>query len=358
VANDHWTVEIRIPVTRDENDPLHQVIGRKPTQSLPWHINLCRQRIRENGSEYSAFSPTGTEGFHEKMKFAHFYDGLSHQFDADRTVTDYIIAIREADALLRKREYQNALAAYLALTAGKDVTDLQKSDALRQAASCAQRLRDNDRAGELAAQIPIDAVAKTVRMENLLAQRKFDKLIEQFGEEDFSQWPFRQIGAGAFARAKAQVAGKAGKKAEADLQTALAYTSDRRTRTRILTTMGSNREANLKDDSAALEAYRQNYETKKVIGAADEFRALASAARILTRQGKFDEALAVVNRANIDKLTGWWQHAMLLARANTLAVAGRTDEALAACRKVLADEKAHNNHRKAAEQAIRKLTDK
>ena len=41
IADDHWTVEIRIPVTEDENDPLHQVIGRKPSQSLPWHFNIC-----------------------------------------------------------------------------------------------------------------------------------------------------------------------------------------------------------------------------------------------------------------------------------------------------------------------------
>ena len=41
IADDHWTVEIRIPVTQDENDPLHQVIGHKPTKSLPWHINVC-----------------------------------------------------------------------------------------------------------------------------------------------------------------------------------------------------------------------------------------------------------------------------------------------------------------------------
>ena len=32
-------------------------------------------------------------------------------------------------------------------------------------------------------QIPLEAVAKTVRMENLLAQRKFDDVIEQFGDE-------------------------------------------------------------------------------------------------------------------------------------------------------------------------------
>ena len=88
VADDHWTIEIRIPVTDDENDPLNQVIGRKPSQSLPWHFNVCRQRIRKNGAEYSAFSPTGTSGFHVPMKFAYLYDGRSHQFDVDPSVTE------------------------------------------------------------------------------------------------------------------------------------------------------------------------------------------------------------------------------------------------------------------------------
>ena len=92
VADDYWTVEIRIPVTQDENDPLHQVIGHKPTASLPWHFNVCRQRIRDNGAEHSAFSPTGTDNYHVAMKFAHFYDGRPQKFDADSTVSDYTLS--------------------------------------------------------------------------------------------------------------------------------------------------------------------------------------------------------------------------------------------------------------------------
>ena len=355
VADDHWTVEMRIPVTQDENDPLHQVVGRRPTQSLPWHINICRQRIRENGSEYSAFSPTGTRGFHEKMKFAHFYAGRSHEFPADPTVTDYIIARRRADKLMLTGKREEALAAYVSLAAGQEVTDFQKCDALQHAASCARSLRDHKRANELAAQIPLDAVAKTVRIENLLAQRKFDAVIEQFGGEDLGKWPFWQVGVGAFARAKAYAFTKAGEKAEADLQTALAYTTDPRARSRILATVGRNRETNLKDDDAALEAYRQNYESKKTIGAANELRSLQGAARILMRRGKFDEALATLNRANIEKLKGFWRHAILLSLGETLAAAGRKDEALAAYRAALADDSVKTGHRTTAEGAIKAI---
>lgn len=358
VADDHWTVEIRIPVTEDQNDPLHRVIGRRPTQSLPWHINICRQRIRDSGSEYSAFSPTGTAGFHVPMKFAHFYAGQSHQFAVDPTVTDYVIARRAAAGQMLSGGWQEALAAYRALAAGEELTEFQKSDALEQAASCARALRDYDLAAELAAQIPVDAVAKTVVMENLLAQRSFAEVIERFGAEDFGLWPFWQIGAGAFARGRAYALTQAGRDAEADLQTALAYTADPRTRIDLLFTLGSNRETNLHDDHGALEAYRRNFETKTRIGAANEFRSVQNAARILARQGRFDEALATLERAHVEELTGYWRHALLLSLGETLAAAGRTDEALAAYRQVLAAQDAQSQHRGAAEEAIGRLADR
>jgi len=355
VADDYWTVEIRIPITQDKNDPLHQVIGHRPTQSLPWHINVCRQRIRENGSEFSAFSPTGTSGFHAPMKFAHFYAGLSHQFPADATVTDHLIASRAASELMRGRKYQEALTAYVELAAGAKVTKFQKSDALQQAALCARSLKDYSQAEKLAGQIPLDAVAKTVRMENLLAQRKFDTVIEQFGGEDFSRWPFWQTGAGAFARAKAYVFTKAGEKAEADLQTAVELTADTRIRTNILAAMGGNRETNLHDDNAALAAYRQNYESKKSIGAADEFRSVINAARILTRQGKFDTALATLKLVNTERIRGYWRNATLLTLGETLSAASRKQEAQAAYKKILTDTTASKTHRQAAQKALAEL---
>lgn len=351
VADDHWTVEVRLPVTRDRNDPLHRVIGRKPTESLPWHINICRQRIREGASEYSAFSPTGTEGFHLPMKFAHFYAGRSRQFPADPTVTDYVIA-RRAAAQLRR---EDALDAFVALAAGGELTDFQRSDALEQAAICARALGDHDLAEELAGRIPLDAVAKTVVMENLLARHEFADLIERFGQEGLGEWPFWQIGAGAFARGRAHAAAGQGEAAEADLQMALAYTADPRARTDILFALGSNREVNLGDDDAALEAWRQNYEPKERIGAANEFRSVQGAARVLTRQGRFDEALAAIDHAKVEALTGHWRHAMLLSLGETLAAAGRTDEALAAWREVLEADDAAPHHREAAEQAVQRL---
>ena len=73
VGEDYWTVEVRFPVVKDSNDPLHNIVGRKPTESLPWHFNVCRQRMREDDVEHSAFSPTGKKTFHEVLKFAKLY---------------------------------------------------------------------------------------------------------------------------------------------------------------------------------------------------------------------------------------------------------------------------------------------
>lgn len=358
IADGFWTAEIRIPVVQDENDPLHLVIGHKPTVSLPWFINVCRQRIRENGAEYSAFAPTGKPGFHEPMKFAHFYRGLSHQFDADPTVTDYLIASRAAEKLMRQRKTKEALTAFLALAGEKKITDIQKSNALQQAANCARNLKDFEQAANITAQIPLDPVRKTVQMENLLAQREFEELIKQFGGENFHQWPFWQRGAGAFARAKAYVSQKAGEKAEADLNTALEFTSDSRLRPSILVTRGRNFELNLQNDDGALAAYRQNFESAGRIGSSDQFYSVLGAAQILTRQGKFDEALATLDRAQIEKLKGIWRHTFLMSKGNTLAAANRKQEALQTFQQIVDDQSASERHKSEASTQIEQLKQK
>jgi tetratricopeptide (TPR) repeat protein len=357
IADDHWIVEARLPITKDENDPLNQVVGRKPTRSLPWFVNVCRQRIRDKGSELSAFSPTGQSGFHAPMKFAHFYAGLSHQFPADPTVTDHVIAGRAAAAVARERKWDEALAAYLAMAEAEKISDFRKSDALQQAARCAAVLKDHERADELAGQIPIESVAQTTRIQNLAAQRQWREIVAQFGDEDLGQWPFWQIGEGAFARGRGYYFTKNGEKAEADLQLALANEPDTRTQVSIRTMMAHNRESNLGDDDGALEFYRANYEGKERIGAADEFRSVDRAASIFAKGGKIDEALAAFEVVDFEKQTGFWLHEMLISKARVLAAANRTDEAEKLIRKVLEDDSTLESHRKRAEEVLKKNGD-
>ncbi|MFT5043007.1 MAG: tetratricopeptide (TPR) repeat protein [Hyphomicrobiaceae bacterium] len=355
IAKDHWTVEIRIPVTDDENDPLNQVIGRKPSRSLPWHFNVCRQRIREHGSEHSAFSPTGTAGFHVPNKFAYLYDGKSHAFDVDETITDFLIESTPAEKLMSGRKYDEALAAFVALSQREKTTDYQKSHALSQAAICARLGKHFERATELASQIPLEAIAKTVQMENLLGERKWDAVIEQFGNEDISTWPFTQIGAAAFARGRAYDGQKLGDKADADFRLALEFTSDSRVRMSILRTMGHNRETVLKDDDLALETYRAIASSKTNTGSAEYFTGLQGAARLLTRRRDYSEALKVLDLVDAEKLGGSWRGSMRLSRGQTLEAAGRKADALKSYRDVVADESALEPQRRTAEKAAAAL---
>ena len=292
IAEDHWTIEISLPVTPDENDPLHQLIGRKPTQSLPWHINLCRQRIREDGQEHSAFSPTGIEGFHEPMKFAHFYDGRSHPFDADSSVTDFALGFHAA---MQKRKSE----PFLVLASGQ-VTDFQKAAAYEQAAQYDKKTTFIDR-------IPIEAVKKAAQMQNLLANFQATEVLKQFGAEDFTKWPFWKRGDGLHHRGRAHSIVKNGPQAETDLSAALEWLGDIRTRESALLVLGQNREKNLKDDAKALEAYEAILASKTRLGGADEYSALQGIARIQTRRRQFDEALKTLNRAEPQKLQGVWK---------------------------------------------------
>lgn len=73
VQPDGWSLEVVIPAAGEEAasvDPLRGVSGKRPSETFPWYINICRQRLRSGGKELSALSPTGKADFHDVMKFA------------------------------------------------------------------------------------------------------------------------------------------------------------------------------------------------------------------------------------------------------------------------------------------------
>jgi len=228
IGDGFWTIEIRLPVTEDENDPLHLLVGRKPSTSLPWHFNICRQRVRENGAEFSAFSPTGSTDFHKLMQFAHLHSGLSHDFDADPSVTTYMSAVRAASQLPE----DEVIDAFVALADGAQgkLTERQTADVLKQAAAAARALKDYARADELSARIPIEAERKNAEMLTLLAQRKAKDVIERLGDEDLTMWPFWAAGEGYYARGRAYAALGDAAKAAADFHAALPLAGDERLR--------------------------------------------------------------------------------------------------------------------------------
>ncbi|MCA1809527.1 MAG: DUF4838 domain-containing protein, partial [Lentisphaerae bacterium] len=78
IGDGFWSVELRIPITSDEQaelTPLDGVAGGKPTRERPWHINACRVRPRDDSHEAAVLSSTGKgrRGFHDVTTFALFY---------------------------------------------------------------------------------------------------------------------------------------------------------------------------------------------------------------------------------------------------------------------------------------------
>jgi tetratricopeptide (TPR) repeat protein len=356
VADDHWTVEIRIPVTEDDSDPLHFVVGRKPSKDLPWFFNVCRQRIRQNGSEYSAVSPTGELNFHRPRKFGYFYHGRHHVFDVDETVTDFHIEYRAAAQLKSGGKFAAAQAAFAALADHEQASDFQKSRTLAQAAGCARHLKDYAAATAFASRIPQQPLAAVSQMQTLVVQRKWQTIITKYGDADLTNWPFTEIGAAAFARGQARAALKAGDKAEADFQLAKAHTTDALKRLALLNARARNFELVLTDEDRALQLYQEGAASTRHPNHSEFFHAVLGAARILTSREKFDEALALQDRLPRETLrTSSWYPTIMAARGATLTAAGRTEEARAAWQAVLESELAAKAHRRNAEAAIQQL---
>tara|TARA_R110000850_G_scaffold185609_2_gene311356 strand:+ start:261 stop:530 length:270 start_codon:yes stop_codon:yes gene_type:complete len=87
------------------------------------------------------------------MKFGYFHKGKSHQFEADASVTDYLIESDKAKKLMRGRKIEEALSIYTALADDKSTTSLQGNFALGQAGRCARLLKNDDLAKELEGRI-------------------------------------------------------------------------------------------------------------------------------------------------------------------------------------------------------------
>lgn len=72
-GDNFWSVEMRLPIAGEGArvlDPLKGIDGAQPKDLFPWYFNLCRQRVRGNAIERTAFSPTGVEDFRIPEKFA------------------------------------------------------------------------------------------------------------------------------------------------------------------------------------------------------------------------------------------------------------------------------------------------
>ncbi len=165
---------------------------------------------------------------------------------------DYLSDRKEAQKLAGGGTNEAALAMFVGMAANTS-SDAQKSDALEQAAMLAHTMKQDDKAMELARQIPLAPLSKTVQMRLMNEAHKLREIVDAFKDENIDAWP-ESIAAEAYhLRGKAYIQIKDGKAAAADLQKAIGLTSAGY----LLTALADTCVLLLKDDELGLEAYRR-----------------------------------------------------------------------------------------------------
>jgi len=268
---------------------------------------------------------------------------------------DYLSDRKAAMKLVSGGTNEAALVLFIKMAEGP-FSDFQKADALEQAALCANRLKQYDRAMELAKQIPLPAASKKCRMNLMREKGQYAGLIAEFKDEKIDDWPESLVGDGLFSRGTAYYQLKDGKSAEADLKKAVEYIADEHTLGIAWLTLGNNYRGNLKDDQKALEAYAQPVKMMRDgSGYHYSLNALLSSADILVKQGKYDEALQVLGKADIKKYTGGNICLLLAAHADILAGQGRKAEAIAKLNEAMAVKDIPASYKEAYEKRLKAL---
>jgi len=185
---------------------------------------------------------------------------------------DKVLAGMEAAAALRRAgKDSEALAAYKELAATVPMPDRLKSEFLKNASQCAQRLKDDDQAMKLAKSIPLDPLAMHRQMELMLDRKQYAELLEAFtpkklgGRSFHLSYPypeledvmadlyyFRSI---AYRETGNLEAAEADLKVMNDKRTQLAYRSGEAIHDLVWLRLGDFYRQYLKDDDRALSAY-------------------------------------------------------------------------------------------------------
>ena len=72
-TSDKWTAEIFIPMKIGESPTSQSILGRQPTEAIPWYFNLVRRRRNVQGNLEAYFNHQMSDGFHNPEHFVRLY---------------------------------------------------------------------------------------------------------------------------------------------------------------------------------------------------------------------------------------------------------------------------------------------
>lgn len=212
---------------------------------------------------------------------------------------------------------------------------------------------DKDEVAFRAAQLTVEPVLEQMR--ELAGRRAWNELVEAFAELQPGNWPDARMAAEAFRlRGTAYYQIKRGTEAQADLKQAVARIPGRPD----LILLGHARRTLLDAPAQALEAYLQ------AVGDGGGVRtqlysAILAGADILREKGRYDEALALLARADEDaisrsgeRLTGRWGYDVNQAIGRVLIEQGRVAEVSEHFRDTLRLEGFSDGHRASMQKVV------
>ncbi|MFN2352557.1 MAG: tetratricopeptide repeat protein [Kiritimatiellia bacterium] len=245
--------------------------------------------------------------------------------------------IAEAERVFYRKDYVEARSAFKDLAAS--ATDPEEQDVLSARAAIALGYQDGQytNALEEAAQIANPPVAEYARITLLSSQSDWTGLIEEFGIAPIADWPVvrlptRPIGGsedmrfyGLVKRAEAFDQTGAYRQAEQDLEKALEMIADWRLRLATLSKLAALRQSKLDDADGAYDVNLQISALGR--GGSRYFTGTLAAANYLRQNGRYDEAVAMIESMNPRNMQGGWQGRILIELSRLLLEAGRPAEA-------------------------------
>jgi tetratricopeptide (TPR) repeat protein len=243
-------------------------------------------------------------------------------------MADFIGDFQVAQKLLTQKKNVEAKEAFVKLseTASSPVV---KSKCLAYAAIALSNDKKYDEALELAKSITYKPISINCQMEIYLANRDNGKLkdcVDAFKDEDIASWPDNIDYKGFWNRGQARFYTRNYEDAAKDLTLASKNAgSDTLIKVQSLNLLGSTY-ITLKDEQKALDAYKQaialNYGKHSWI----QIDSVIQAARILTKQAKYDEAIKTLE-LNDKITTGVWGFQNFEAWGDIYKAQGKEKEA-------------------------------
>ena len=201
-----------------------------------------------------------------------------------------------------------------------------KSDSLRYAVLSAIKAKQFGKAEQLLAQIPRESTKHLCRMNLLLAQGLAQELVNRFKDEDLTEWSDFHVYDALLARGQAYRRLRRYADAMKDFAKAEEFALTPAKQAQLFNLTGAAlRESG--DDERALAVYRRMENISSLQGYGIINDAVINAARILVKQGKYQDALQEMDHIK-PASSGYWHARPLIVRAEIYAAQGKKAEAV------------------------------